>query len=96
MSFCRHKWRDRSTLLKNVFPQSDERIRCRFLVCEKCMMIKEIKLEREQPEVIMTFPYCQGEESKKERSDVAPGDRIGVSTGHSEGENPKIGPGDDR
>ena len=67
MSFCKHQWIDRSTLLKNVFPHTQERLKCRFLVCRTCMMIKEIRIEREEPAEVTSFPFLEKEDAGRER-----------------------------
>ena len=67
MSFCRHEWVDRSTLLKNVFPHTQERLRCRFLVCRTCMMIKEIRIEKEEAAEVTSFPFLGKEDAGTER-----------------------------
>lgn len=47
MTYCRHDWKDRTKTLLGVFPEDVERSEHRFLVCGRCLRIRELRT-REQ------------------------------------------------
>ena len=42
MGYCKHQWRDRSRVLREVFSHDHERRSHDFYVCERCLRIDEV------------------------------------------------------
>ena len=49
MGYCKHQWRDRSRVLREVFSFDSERREHGFYVCERCLKIDEV----EAPPVVL-------------------------------------------